>query len=146
MSRCSWAPAFAGVTLQLLASPAIGTAAHVEMDVVVMIGVGIGREADAEAAAAALVDLAQEGPGGLVLAVPASLDGNPSAVAENEGGDIDGIGEGVLGKARTGLAVDAAAGIGAERLDPHHPRAEPLLRGRLYRFARPARELAGERA
>ena len=111
-----------------------------------MIGVGVGREADAEAAAAALVDRAKEAPHPLVVAVPALLDRHPAAVGEHEGGDVDRIGEAMLAEPRAGLAVDRAAGIGAERLDPPHRLPEPLVRRGLHRFADPARELPGERA
>jgi len=60
--------------------------------------------------------------------------------------DVAHIGEGMLAEARARLAVDAAAGIGAERLDPPHRRVQPLARRRLDRLAAPAGELTSERA
>ena len=42
-------------------------------------------------------------------AAPAVLDRDAAAVGQHEGGDVERIAEGMLGNARAGLAVHAAA-------------------------------------
>ncbi len=76
-------------------------------------------------------------------------DGDPVAVGECEGGDVEGIAERMLGDVRAGVAVHAAAGIGGDLLDLDHRLAEPARRSRLHMLADEAIERryqgAGER-
>src|SRR5687768_6023189 len=118
---------------------------HVEMKMVAVEGVGIRPEHDSEAPAGGGVDVAKEAAHVLVAAVPAGQDRDPAPVGEDERADVDGIGPAMLAEAGAGAAVDRAAAVGAEALDPDDPAAEPGVRRRLHRLAGPARELARER-
>ena len=83
----------------------------------------------AEAFAGGCVDGVEETPHLGVVRSPIILDRDATSVGQNEGGDIDGIGEGMTRQPRCRRADRIAAGISAERLDLDQPAAENLIGG-----------------
>ena len=70
---------------------AIGSvAAEIEVKMVGVLRIGVRAEPDRETAAPRIVDRAKEAPDILVRSVPALEDGDPAAVGQHEGGDVDG--------------------------------------------------------
>src|SRR5262249_43733490 len=83
---------------------------QVDVNVIEGIGVGAGREHGREAITGRALHVMQEA---LLLrrAIPATLDRDHAPVGKREGGDVEGIAEGVLGDVRVRVAVHAAARI-----------------------------------
>ena len=102
--------------------------------------VGLGAEHGAEGAAGRRVEAAEERAVAGVL--PAGAHGERAAVAAAEGGDVDGVAEGVLGELAVLLPVAVAAGIGVD----HGDRREPGGKRRLDRLEPGGERLAPRRS
>ena len=104
-----------------------------------------GAEHGLEALAGGREHFAQETPR-VDIAEPVALHRDRAPVGEREGGDVDGVAEGVFGEALAGLVVARAAGIGRDLLERHDRRAEPGDRRGLHGFRQPALDRRRHRA
>src|SRR3546814_4910042 len=107
--------------------------------------IGLGSECDAETAAPGLMDGAEESAHVVIVAVPTFEYRDAASVAQDEGGDVDGVGAAMLAQLAAGPPVDRTASIGAKALDLHDLAAEPLAGRGLHPLARPARIFARQR-
>ncbi len=104
----------------------------------------IGRQGGREQPAGAVADVAEKKRFG-APAFPVADHADPSAVGEAEGGDVDGIGRGMLAPGAFGPAVDPAAAVASIMLDRGDLRAEVAERGGLDDMPFPERKPRGDR-
>src|SRR3546814_11536577 len=83
------------------------------MKMIVMKRIGLGSECDAETAAPGLMDGAEESAHVVIVAVPTFEYRDAASVAQDEAGDVDGVGAAMLAPLAAGHPVDRTASIGA---------------------------------
>lgn len=121
-------------------------AAQVDVKMIAMGGVEIGAEDHRKDSAGAVMDIVDEARFGIVT-LPIRGDRRFLAVCEDETGDIERIGAGMLAhRGRRALADDRAADEAAELVDADHGAAEIAPRGRLDDMIDEHREIDGEGA
>ena len=103
----------------------------VEMEVIGVRGIVVGRKHGSERPAGLVARAAQEG-GFRARPCPASRDADAPAVVEDEGRDVDRVAGSVLAPASFPLAVESAAAVGTEVLDPRHVRPQQLAGSGLH--------------